>query len=290
MLSYRHAYHAGNHADVLKHCIQSLLLTALCRKDKPFIYLDTHSGAGRYDLTSAMATKNGEFRTGIDRLWHTRNPPESAAPYLFAVGQLNPRHPLRSYPGSPRIARALLRPGDRLLLNEIHPTDLALLKHEFADDARTRIHQFDAYEALKALLPPKERRGLVLIDPAFELKTERQRLLDGLQEAKRRWSTGIYAVWYPLIDRHFADDLLRRLGRQGWDEIIVAELTVGSASKGASLSGSGMAVINPPWQLDTQLRELLPWLADKLGVSGGGGYRLQSLKPASPATEASKPT
>ena len=278
MLSYRHAFHAGNHADVFKHWVLSLILEALGRKDKPYFVLDTHAGAGRYALESSMARKNSEFSGGIGRIW--RHPERFSAlePYLSAVRTTNPGEQIRSYPGSPRIIRHFLRPQDRLVLTELHPTDSVLLAREFEGDRQVRVEVRDGYEALKALLPPSERRGLVHIDPAFERKDERPRLVQALSEAHRRWSTGIYAIWYPIQDRGGADDLCRRIQRLQIPKTLVAECAIALPAR-ESLTGSGMILINPPYSLEEQLREGLPALVDGLESPEGGSFRLEWLVP-----------
>jgi 23S rRNA (adenine2030-N6)-methyltransferase len=276
MLSYRHAFHAGIHADVFKHLVLTLLVRALLHKDKPFFYLDTHAGAGRYDLASEMARKNREYETGIARLWHESDPPEAVRDYLAAVRITNPGRELRRYPGSPRIVRPFLRPHDRMVLCELHPNEAKVLAAEFAGDRQTRVEHLDGYQALKALLPPPERRGLVHIDPSFELKDERRRLLDAIKEAYRRWATGIFALWYPIQDRATANDFLRRFQRLGIPKTLVAEFTV-LPEEPFRLNGSGMIVINPPWRLDEQLQGVLPWLWEKLAVEGQGGWRVEWL-------------
>jgi 23S rRNA (adenine2030-N6)-methyltransferase len=276
MLSYRHAFHAGIHADVFKHLILTLLVRSLLPKEKPFFYLDTHSGAGRYHLNSEMARKNREYETGIGRLWSERNPPEAVREYLAAVRTTNPGDELRVYPGSPRIVRPFLRERDRMVLCELHPTDAKLLSAEFAGDRQVRVEHLDGYQGLKALLPPLERRGLVHIDPAYELKDERRRLLDAIQEGYKRWATGMFAVWYPIQDRATADDFLRRFKRLGIPKVLLAEFTV-LPDEPFRLNGSGMIVINPPWRLDEQLNGVLPWLWEKLAVDGQGGWRVEWL-------------
>jgi len=262
MLSYRHGFHAGNHADVFKHLLLCLLVRALLAKDKPFFFLDTHAGAGRYRLGSEMAGKNREFESGIQKLWNLGEVPESLGTYLDVVRITNPGRDLRWYPGSPRIVRPFLREQDRMVLCELHPTESRVIAREFEHDRQVRVEPMDGYQALKALLPPRERRGLVHIDPAYELKDERRRVLDALTEAYRRWATGLYAVWYPIQDQATADDFRRRCKRLGIPKMLAAEFCV-MPEQAYQLTGSGMILINPPWRLDEQLRGLLPWLASQ---------------------------
>ncbi|QSA98639.1 23S rRNA (adenine(2030)-N(6))-methyltransferase RlmJ [Methylococcus sp. EFPC2] len=277
MLSYRHAFHAGLHADAFKHLVLTLLVRSLLNKDKAFFYLDTHAGAGRYDLSSDMALKNREFETGIARLWGQGKVPAAVEDYLAAVRATNPADRLRWYPGSPRIVRHFLRPKDRMVLCELHPNEIKLLTSEFAGDGQVRVEQQDGYQSLKAHLPPLERRGLVHIDPSFERKDERRHLLAAVQDAYRRWATGIYAIWYPIQDRRATDDFLKRLERTGIRKILVAEFSILDRDESLRLTGSGMVIINPPWQLDEQLNTLLPWLWEKLSVEKQGGHRIEWL-------------
>lgn len=281
MLSYRHAFHVGNHADVFKHLVLDLLVRALLSKDKPFFYLDTHAGAGRYNLNSDMARKNREFESGIARLWNVELPPAAVRQYLESVRVTNPGRELRWYPGSPRLVRARLRARDRMTLCELHPTEAKLLTAEFAGDTQVRVEAIDGYQGLKAFLPPLERRGLVHIDPAYELKDERRRLLAAVKEGYRRWATGMFAVWYPIQDRATAQDFLRRFQKLDIPKVLVAEFSV-LDEQAFRLNGSGMLIINPPWKLEEQLNAVLPWLWETLAVAGQGGYRVEWLSGERP--------
>lgn len=281
MLSYRHAFHVGNHADVFKHLVLDLLARALLSKDKPFFYLDTHAGAGRYNLHSDMARKNREFESGIARLWNVDLPPEAVRQYLEAVRVTNPGRELRWYPGSPRMVRARLRARDRMTLCELHPTEAKLLTAEFAGDKQVRVEAIDGYQGLKGVLPPLERRGLVHIDPAYELKDERRRLLAAVKEGYRRWATGMFAVWYPIQDRATAQDFLRRFQKLDIPKVLVVEFSV-LDEQAFRLNGSGMLIINPPWKLEEQLNAVLPWLWETLAVAGQGGYRVEWLSGERP--------
>ncbi|ADN76649.1 protein of unknown function DUF519 [Ferrimonas balearica DSM 9799] len=276
MLSYRHSYHAGNHADVLKHCVQSLILEALKGKDKAFVYHDTHSGAGRYDLKDDHAEKTGEYVDGIGRLWG-EDCPQLLHPYLRAVKALNPNGNLRYYPGSPLLASALIRPQDRMMLTELHPSDYPRLAQEFEGDRQVRIAREDGYQCLKANLPPKERRGMVLIDPPYELKDEYRDLVAGVQEGAKRWATGTYALWYPVVFRQDIEFVERRLKASGIRKILKIELRVKQDNVERGMTGSGMIVINPPWKLEQQMAELLPYLTEKLGQSPQAGFTLEWL-------------
>ena len=276
MLSYRHGFHAGNQADVLKHLTLSLVMKALCKKEKPFFFMDTHGGAGRYDLLSEPSQKNHEFEGGIGRLWHKHGLPSAFDPYLQAVKTTNPGRTLRWYPGSPRIVRHFLRHDDRMFLAELHPKESQALAREFEGDRQVLVEAMDGYEALKAQLPPKERRGLVHIDPAYELKDERRRVLEALCEATRRWATGIFAVWYPIQDGATRDQFLSRVEKLNIPRTLVVEWLF-RPEEPFRLNGSGMIIINPPWQLDDELESLLPVLIDLLGEGGKGSWRVEWL-------------
>jgi len=262
MLSYRHAFHAGNHADVLKHSVLVLILEYLLQKDKPFWYIDTHAGAGAYRLSSDEAQKNAEFAGGIGALWEQR--PDALAAYFDAIAALNPQGGLEHYPGSPAFAAHLLRSQDRLRLFEMHPQDQAVLHEHFARDRRVQISVGDGFAGLKAVLPPPLRRALVLIDPPYELKEDYQRVIDALIDAQRRFANGVYMVWYPLLSRVEAQRLPERLTALGLPALR-AELQVEEPQGEFGMYGSGVFVINPPWTLHGQLESWLPLLRDRLG-------------------------
>jgi len=287
-MNYRHAYHAGNFADVVKHAVLALLIEHLKAKDSPFQVLDTHAGIGRYDLSSAEAQKTGEFRSGVLRLLDADPPrlPQELEPYLRVVRALNRGAPsLRWYPGSPRLALDLLRTQDRLVLLELHPEDARTLANAFAGDVRVKVHAADGYTALKAFLPPKERRGLVLIDPPFEKKDEFARLARGLRHAHRRWATGLYLLWYPIKDRPPVAEFHERLKASGIPRILIAEFLLRPAKDPERLNGCGLVLVNPPWQVDATLQALLPKLVALLASERGAAARVDWLvpEPAAPA-------
>lgn len=277
-MNYRHAYHAGNFADVHKHATLALVLEYLKRKETPFLYADTHAGIGDYDLASVQAEKTGEWKGGIGRVLAESQPPAELIPYLDAVRALNPDGGLRFYPGSPAVAAALARPCDRLALCELHPDDAATLRRRFAADRRIGIHHMDGYVALKAMLPPPERRGLVLIDPPFEVRDELQRMRAGLVQAMKRWPTGGYALWYPIKDRAAIERFHADLAMLGPPKTLAAELMIRSGDDPARLNGCGLVVINPPWKLDEALANLMPWLA-KVLAPDEGSHRVEWLVP-----------
>ncbi|OEF06971.1 23S rRNA (adenine(2030)-N(6))-methyltransferase RlmJ [Vibrio genomosp. F10] len=269
MLSYRHSFHAGNHADVVKHIVQSLILNALQQKEKPFVYHDTHSGVGRYDLTHEWSEKTSEYKQGIARLWAQENIPEDIQSYLDAIKQLNDGDTLRYYPGSPCVARAHLRPQDRMVLTELHPSDYPLLEQEFHRDRQVRIYKEDGFQRLKGSLPPKERRGLVLIDPPYELAKEYRDVVTAIAQSHKRWATGIYAIWYPVVNRCDIEDMIEGLEGLGIRNILQIELGVSPDTNERGMTASGMIVINPPWKLESQMKEILPFLKEAIAPATG---------------------
>ena len=276
MLSYRHAFHAGNHADVLKHCLEMVLLDHLAQKDKPYTYLDTHAGAGAYALDSGYAVKNAEFLTGIGRLWTREDLPPALARYVACIRGFNPHGLLRFYAGAPTVVHALLRPDDRMRLFELHSTDSTLLAAHFAREKRqVRVEASDGFDGIKAVLPPPSRRGLVLIDPPYEDKRDYARVVSVLKEALKRFATGTYAVWYPQLQRVESRLLPNELKTLAPSWLHVA-LTVQSPSiDGFGMHGSGMFVLNPPWTLPATLKTVMPYLVDALGLDGGANYTLE---------------
>lgn len=278
-MNYRHAFHAGNFADVFKHVVLTLLLKAVRSKDKPFIYLDTHAGAGRYDLGSEAARKTREFEQGIARLWALTTPPPALRDYLAAVHALNRGEQLRFYPGSPRIARHFLRRQDRMVLCEANPDEFRRLKAEFAGDKQLSVHRQDGYLGLKAFLPPPENRGIVLIDPPYESADEFERVAGALIASCARWRGGIYALWYPIKLPAAVAALHEALRHSGIRKILLAELAVYPRDNAFRLNGCGMVVINPPWRLDEELKSLLPQLAGLLRQETDAHTRLDWLVP-----------
>ncbi|MDC9594834.1 23S rRNA (adenine(2030)-N(6))-methyltransferase RlmJ [Xenorhabdus sp. IM139775] len=279
MLSYRHSFHAGNHADVLKHIVQSLIIESLKVKEKPFLYLDTHSGAGRYQLSGEHAERTGEYLEGIARIWQRDDIPEELAAYLDAVKALNPHGSLRYYPGSPLIARHLLREQDELNLSELHSSDFPLLRTEFSRDRRTRVLREDGFQQLKSKLPPKYRRGFVLIDPSYELKSDYRNVVQGIQEGYKRFATGTYALWYPVVLRQQIKRLVKELEATGIRNILKIELGVRPDSDQRGMTASGMIVINPPWKLEQQMKAILPWLHQVLVPEGIGHTSVEWIVP-----------
>jgi 23S rRNA (adenine2030-N6)-methyltransferase len=269
MLSYRHGFHAGNFADVLKHATLVHALRHALRKPKPLYVLDTHAGAGAYDLGSTEAGKTGEHRAGIGRLLQAAEPwPELVGPYLELVRAVNPPGALAAYPGSPALAQALLRPDDRLEVNELHPTDHAVLARRVAGARRARVTREDGLVTLVARMPPPERRGVVLIDPSYEIKADYAKVVRALAAAHRRFATGVYILWYPVIERARTDGLLAALRATGIRAQHRLELCLAADAPGRGMTGCGLVVVNPPWTLPEAAAAGLPWLARQLDAQG----------------------
>lgn len=279
-MNYRHAFHAGSFADVFKHAVLCRVLFHLREKPAAFRVIDTHAGAGLYDLAGAEAGRGGEWHDGIEKLRAAALPEPAAAllaPYLEVIDALNERDRLRLYPGSPAVARAWLRRQDRLIACELEPRAAAALGRNLRGDVRIKTLTIDGWTALSAYVPPKERRGIVLIDPPFEEDGDFHRLSHGLTAAHRKWATGIYMLWYPIKDRGEPDALAKRLRRLALGKTLRIELTVAAMSDASRLNGCGIILVNPPWKLAGELASLMPVLAKILGHDGKGAFRLDWL-------------
>lgn len=279
MFSYRHLYHAGNFADVFKHALLTRLLIALNAKDKPYCYLDTHAGVGLYDLAHPWAHKAREYVGGIARLWQREDVPELLRPYIETVRGENPGGRLRFYPGSPVIARRFLRPVDRMVLTELNKTDFEALRTVFDGQRRVALHCMDAYQGLKAFLPPQERRGLVLLDSSFDRAHEFDRIVRALKQAHERWSTGLYAVWYPIMEPAPMRDFAAAITRSGIRKVLRLQLTVRARDESGLIPGCGMLVVNPPWHFDAEARGVLDYLRGVLADPAAGRAEVQWLVP-----------
>jgi 23S rRNA (adenine2030-N6)-methyltransferase len=279
MLAYRHIFHAGNFADVFKHALLARLLVALCAKDKPWCFLDTHAGIGRYDLRHPWAQKTREYETGIARLWYADDVPTAAQPYLDIVRAENPNGHLRFYPGSPLIAKHCMRSGDRLVLTELNRVDHAELAAVFAHQRSVATELLDGYQALKAHLPPPERRGLVLIDSSFDRARELQRIVKAIKSAHARWPTGMYAIWYPLMEPAPMRDFHGDVQRSGIRKVLRLGLAVRERGAANLMPGCGMLVVNPPWRFDEEAAPLLEWLARTLSIDVRGRAEVDWLVP-----------
>jgi 23S rRNA (adenine2030-N6)-methyltransferase len=283
MLSYRHAFHAGNHADVLKHFVLMQVLQYAAQKDKPFWYIDTHAGAGMYALDKGYALQNAEFKDGIGRIWETGSLPAELAEYVSLIRKLNEDGQLRLYPGSPAIARELVRADDRMRLFELHTNDSKLLRQEFLVGKSGRnilIDTSDGFSGLKALLPPPSRRAVVLIDPPYEEKSDYQRVVEAIKDSHKRFPTGTYIVWYPMLQRPEPQQMLDKLGRLGAASWLQVQLQVHAPALGGfGMHGSGLYIINPPWTLPKILSEVMPTLVKILSQDEGADFLLESQIP-----------
>jgi 23S rRNA (adenine2030-N6)-methyltransferase len=286
-MNYRHAFHAGGFADVIKHIVLVRILSYLQDKPAAFRVIDTHAGAGLYDLASDEARRGGEWLTGIARVMQARFSETTLPlikPYLDIVRAFNPGRDLKTYPGSPLIARALLRPQDRLTACEVEPQARKRLIDALRRDTQARVVDLDGWLALPAFVPPKERRGLILIDPPYEQKDEFERLAEGFGEAFAKWPTGSYLLWYPVKSRRATDDLARHVAAAvgagpSPGKCLRLEFSVAPQTAGAPLASTGLLIVNPPWTLMGELKAILPELEKPLGQGGAGRFRLETPKP-----------
>lgn len=276
-MNYRHSFHAGNHADVLKHAILLRMVTLLQRKDAPLCYLDSHAGTALYDLQGEDAGRTGEYRDGIGRLWAQDDLPALLADYRNAVARHNPDGQLRLYPGSPQLVADTLREQDRMIISELHPVDAQTLKGHFADAPQIAVHQRDGYELPKAFLPVAERRALWLLDPPFEKGDDLQRCLRAMEQGIQRMRQTVIALWYPIKDQRLLRDFYRQIGAAGLPKVLRVELNVRPADTTLGLNGSGLMLVNPPWPLWEELEQALPWMARQLAQSGPGDWRMDWL-------------
>ncbi len=285
-MNYRHAFHAGGFADVIKHIVLVRLLTYLQDKPAAFRVIDSHAGAGLYDLTGDEARRGGEWLTGVARIMQARFSERTGAliaPYLDIVRAFNPQRDLQTYPGSPMIARALMRPQDRMTACEINPNARKRLIQALRRDTQARVVDLDGWVALPAFVPPKERRGLVLIDPSYEQKDEFERLASVFAEAFAKWPTGSYMLWYPVKSRRATDGLVRHVAEAAGSASVPAkclrlEFSVAPQTADAGLTSAGLLIVNPPWTLAAELKMILPELEKPLGQGGAGRFRLDVPK------------
>jgi 23S rRNA (adenine2030-N6)-methyltransferase len=275
MLSYRHGYHAGNFADVMKHVVLTTSLKYLTQKDAGLCYLDTHAGAGGYELHLGFAQKTGESLLGIAKLWGARDAPEAVANYLELVRRFNAGDELRRYPGSPWFAAQLLRPQDRLALCELHASDFPLLEKMFAQNKRARCYAADGYDFSAGLVPPIERRGLILMDPAYELANEYETALAAISKLHRQFSTGTYALWYPILNEQRTMEVRRFFESHAIRDVLHLALRISDHASFPGMYGSAMVVINPPWTLRASMEAALPWLVDRLGLNSKAEFRIE---------------
>jgi len=275
MLSYRHAFHAGNHADVLKHYVLSVVLDHTIQKDKPFWYIDTHAGAGMYSLSEGYATQNAEFEEGISKLLSTKELPESLADYVTLIQSFNAGK-LTFYPGSPMVAEHYLRADDRMRLFELHPNDYKLLVENFSRYGKqVKIEMQNGFNAIKACLPPPTRRAVVLIDPPYEDKQDYQHVMDMMRDNLKRFATGTYIVWYPILQRPEPEEMIENLLQLGMSDWLHVAMSIHApSSEGFGMHGSGLFIINPPWTLPKTLTESMPVLTQLLALDDQASYTL----------------
>jgi 23S rRNA (adenine2030-N6)-methyltransferase len=277
MLSYRHSFHAGNFADVIKHIILIKILEHLGKKDKPFCCIDTHAGPGDYALNEGYASKNREFDNGIAKLWQRNDLPDSVAHYVNLIKKFNHTDELSHYPGSPLIIKQYLRSKDRLFLYELHSTEIELLSTAVNRDRRIKVFHSDGLKSAVGLLPPIEHRGLVLIDPSYEIKSDYRLVIETLIQMHKRFATGTYALWYPVVERGRNQQLEKAIKTSEIKNVQLFELGIKTDTHEHGMTASGMIVVNPPWTLAADMKQILPWLADILGIEGAGLYRIETL-------------
>lgn len=269
MLSYRHAFHAGNFADVLKHSVLSLVLDYMTRKEKGFHYIDSHSGAGMYQLAEEYAQKTGEYKDGIAKIINDENAPESLEPYLSLIKSLNlnssSSDELEVYPGSPGIAKAFVRRQDSSHLFELHPTDIQHLEDFCQRWRKVFVKQSDGYQGVLGLIPPPSRRGVVLIDPPYELKEDYQKAVKTIVKAYEKFSTGTYILWYPVVKRQLIEQMSHNFVKSSIRNVLQVEFCLANDTDEYGMTGTGLFIVNPPWQLAAQLEEILPYMKTKLG-------------------------
>jgi 23S rRNA (adenine2030-N6)-methyltransferase len=273
MLSYQHGYHAGNHADVLKHTVLTALLARLVVKDAPLRYIETHAGAGEYDLGSPAARRHREHDGGVAKVWTAADAPPAVARWAELVREHNDGVRLRRYPGSPWFARRLLRPNDRLFAFELHPAEFRALQRACAGDRRVKVLREDGFAGCIGLVPPPDKRALSFVDPAYERTEEQELVLDAVRKSHARFATGVIAIWYPVLERRSVERFERALRATRIPALSVYELCVTRPARGRGLAGSAMFVANPPWQLDEEIAAALPWLTERLALDDGASWR-----------------
>lgn len=281
MLSYRHAFHAGNHADVLKHCVLSSVLDYMTQKTSPFVYVDTHAGAGIYSLQGEWAEKTRDYESGIGRLWRQAESvvlPQAMQPYMRLIHDLNPHAELVDYPGSPWIAQSLLRVQDRARLFELHSNEYTNLHALFDRTRKFKTEQRDGFLALKEVMPPVERRAVTLIDPSYEVLADYTTVVESVKSAYKKFSTGVYLIWYPVVERMQIKKFEQAFIASGMRDILLAELSVRADTQRAGMTASGMIIVNPPWLLAESLNSILPYLQQMLADSDGGHRIVQLVK------------
>lgn len=279
MLSYRHIYHAGNHADILKHITISEICRHLTKKDTPFFYLDTHAGIGQYLLDSEQAQKNKEFQTGIARLLGENHLPDAVEHFLDIVREMNPNDTLTMYPGSPKVVDYYTRPKDKMHLCELHPNDYPILAALFPNKRRANVVKDNGFDAVRAMLPPPQKRGFVLMDPPYEVKKDYQHVVTALQDGYKRFATGTFAIWYPVLSRKQANNLLKDVENTKIRNILLLEMCIRDTEQERGMAGSGMIIVNPPWTLEKEAKDFLPVLTKLLAEDGQSNYQVRWITP-----------
>ncbi|REG81487.1 23S rRNA (adenine(2030)-N(6))-methyltransferase RlmJ [Marinomonas pollencensis] len=279
MLSYRHIYHAGNHADILKHIIVSEICKHLVKKEAPFFYLDTHAGIGQYPLDSAQAQKNKEFQSGIARLLEEDDLPEAIDSFLDIVREMNTDNQLTFYPGSPKVVDYYVRQKDKLHLCELHPNDFPVLAALFPNKRKANVVKDNGFDAVKGMLPPPQKRGFILMDPPYEVKKDYQYVVQALQEGHKRFPQGTYAIWYPVLNRKQANNLLSAVETTKIRNVLLVEMTIRDSEKERGMAGSGMIIVNPPWTLEKEANNFLPVLTKLLAEDTHADFQVNWITP-----------
>ena len=274
MLAYRHAFHAGNHADVLKHCVLQQILMYMNQKDKPYWVIDTHAGAGMYSLASDYANTKSEYLDGVARLWDCDDLPPVLREYMNLIQLCNNKGDWSLYPGSPEVIRRTIRADDRMRLFELHPTDFDILQENFERDRQAKLFKSDGFASLKALLPPPTRRAVIFMDPPYEIKTDYLKVVDALEEGLARFAEGVYVIWYPILTRGDHVRMLESLRKLSDKTLNIAMTVQEPDEKGFGMLGSGLFVINPPWTLKTTMETVMPYLIEKLAQYPGASYEI----------------
>jgi 23S rRNA (adenine2030-N6)-methyltransferase len=274
MLAYRHAFHAGNHADVLKHCVLQQILMYMNQKDKPYWVIDTHAGAGMYSLASDYANTKSEYLDGVARLWDCDDLPSVLREYMNLIQLCNNKGDWSLYPGSPEVIRRTIRADDRMRLFELHPTDFEILQENFERDRQAKLFNSDGFASLKALLPPPTRRAVIFMDPPYEIKTDYPKVVDALEEGLARFAEGVYVIWYPILTRGDHIRMLESLRKLSEKTLNIAMTVQQPDEKGFGMLGSGLFIINPPWTLKDTMQDIMPYLVEKLAQYPGASYEI----------------
>ena len=274
MLAYRHDFHAGNHADVLKHCVLQQILLYMNQKDKPYWVIDTHAGAGMYSLASDYANTKSEYLDGVARLWECDDLPKVLSEYMNLIQLSNNKGDWTLYPGSPEVIRRTIRADDRMRLFELHPTDFEILEENFERDRQAKLFKSDGFASLKALLPPPTRRAVIFMDPPYEIKSDYPKVVDALQEGLSRFAEGVYVVWYPILTRGDHIRMIESLRKLSEKTLNIAMTVQEPDEKGFGMLGSGLFIINPPWTLKATMQTVMPYLVEKLAQYPGASYEI----------------